>query len=269
MRDALRTRAPRVPTRAGAGVRARGREAKRRHSAHEARAAAGAARRGRVIQDLFPPGVCVAIGRERATDEPLHPDEAELARAMGPARRREFAAGRACARRAMRELGVPDGPVLRGLRRAPLFPHGVVGSITHTNGFCAAAVARSRRSRASASTPSATRRSPSAPPRGSARRASSPRCARCPGRSPERWAAIVFSAKETLYKAYFPLTGFFIGFRDARSRCLPRPTTPGRFEARLLRRDAPDAAGQRRFAGRYAMRRRRAWSTGLVIPHRY
>jgi hypothetical protein len=33
VRDALRTRAPRVPTRAGAGVRARGRDAKRRHSA--------------------------------------------------------------------------------------------------------------------------------------------------------------------------------------------------------------------------------------------
>ena len=33
VRDALRTRAPRVPTRAGAGVRARGREDKRRHSA--------------------------------------------------------------------------------------------------------------------------------------------------------------------------------------------------------------------------------------------
>ena len=33
VRNALRTRVPRVPTRAGAGVRARGREDKRRHSA--------------------------------------------------------------------------------------------------------------------------------------------------------------------------------------------------------------------------------------------
>jgi len=95
-----------------------------------------------VIESLFPPGVCVAT-RATGEGEPLHPDEAELAQTMGPARQREFAAGRACARRAMRELGVPGGPVLRGLRRAPLFPDGVVGSITHTNGFCAAAVARS------------------------------------------------------------------------------------------------------------------------------
>ena len=35
VRDALRTRAPRVPTRAGAGVRARGRDAKRRRSAQK------------------------------------------------------------------------------------------------------------------------------------------------------------------------------------------------------------------------------------------
>lgn len=35
VRDALRTRAPRVPTRAGKGVRARGLDAKRRHSAQK------------------------------------------------------------------------------------------------------------------------------------------------------------------------------------------------------------------------------------------
>ena len=37
VRDALRTRAPRVPTRAGIGVRARGRDAKRHHSAKKSR----------------------------------------------------------------------------------------------------------------------------------------------------------------------------------------------------------------------------------------
>src|SRR5262249_22733095 len=89
-----------------------------------------------------------------------------------------------------------------------------------------------------------------------------------PGRSPEHWAALVFSAKETVYKAYFPLTGFFIGFRDAAVALSPEADDAGRFEVRLLRRDAPDAAGQRRYAGRYAIDGARV-VTGLAIPIRY
>src|SRR5258705_5922147 len=121
---------------------------------------------------------------------------------MGPARRREFAAGRACARRAIAELGVPGGPVLRGLRRAPSFPHGVVGSITHTNGFCAAAVARAD---AFAGVGLDAERDEALSERAAARicgRGELAGLRALPGRPAERWAAVVFSAKETLYKAY-------------------------------------------------------------------
>jgi 4'-phosphopantetheinyl transferase EntD len=184
---------------------------------------------------------------------------------MGPARQREFAAGRACARRALRALGAPEGPVLRGERRAPRFPDGVVGSITHTSGLCAAAVARSA-SFAGVGL-DAERDEPLSA------RAAARICAEgeltalraLPGRSAERWAALVFSAKESLYKAYFPLTGAFIGFRDAEIALLPEAANRGRFEAKLVRSDAPDAAGQRRFAGRYACDGERV-VTGLVIP---
>jgi 4'-phosphopantetheinyl transferase EntD len=220
-----------------------------------------------VIASLFPPGVCVATGPGE-DDAPLHPDEAELAGAMGPARRREFAAGRACARRAIAELGVPGGPVLRGLRRAPRFPDGVVGSITHTQGFCAAAVARAD---AVAGIGLDAERDEALSERAAARicaRGELAAVSALPGRSPEQWAAVVFSAKESIYKAYFPLTGFFIGFRDALVTLFPETDAAGRFEARLLRRDAPDAAGQRRFAGRYASDGERV-ITGLVVPHRH
>jgi 4'-phosphopantetheinyl transferase EntD len=166
----------------------------------------------------------------------------------------------------MRELGGPDGPVLRGVRRAPLFPDGVVGSITHTSGFCAAAVARSA---SFAGVGLDAERDEALSERAAARICSSGELVALralPGRSPERWAALVFSAKETLYKAYFPLTGFFIGFRDAVIELLPEADDAGRFEARLLRRDAPDAAGQRKFTGRYACDAGRV-ITGIVIAH--
>jgi len=221
-----------------------------------------------VIRELFPPGVCVATGPDASDEAALHPEETLLAQSMGPARRREFAAGRGCARRAIAELGTPGGPVLRGLRRAPAFPPGVVGSITHTNGFCAAAVARAD---AFAGIGLDAERDEALSERAAARI-----CGRIElealrtllGRKAEHWAAVVFSAKETLYKAYFPLTGFFIGFRDAAIALFPEADDAGRFEAKLLRRDAPDAAGQRRFAGRYAADGTRV-ITGIAIPHRY
>jgi 4'-phosphopantetheinyl transferase EntD len=221
-----------------------------------------------VIQELFPPGVCVATGPSEDDGTSLHREEAEIAQSMGPARRREFAAGRACAQRAIAELGVPGGPVLRGVRRAPAFPHGVVGAITHTSGFCAAAVARAD---AFAGIGLDAERDEPLSERAAARICGKGELAALralPGRTPELWAAVVFSAKETLYKAYFPLTGFFIGFRDAMISLFPEADDAGRFEARLLRRDAPNAAGQRRFAGRYASDGARV-ITGLAIPLRY
>jgi 4'-phosphopantetheinyl transferase EntD len=216
-----------------------------------------------VIRELFPPGVCVATGPGES-EAALHPEEAELARDMGPARRREFAAGRQCAQRALAELGVTGAPVLRGERRAPRFPDGVVGSITHTSGFCAAAAARST---AFAGVGLDAERDEALSERAAARICSVGELERLralEGRSAEQWAAVVFSAKETLYKAYFPLTGFFIGFRDATVALFPEADDRGRFEARLVRRDAPDAAGWRRFEGRYASDGVRV-VTGLVI----
>lgn len=210
---------------------------------------------------LFPPEVRFVsspVGDARV----LHPDEQALAGAMSPARRREFASGRACAHRALAALGVPDAPLLRGERRMPLWPDGVVGSITHSGGFCAAAVAR--RSDAAGVGLDAEVFEPLSKRvlericRDSERRALGP----LGEHAPELWGTVVFSAKECLYKAYFPLTGAFLGFRDAKIALDP---ANGRFEARLRRDDAPDAAGRRRFEGRFAIVDGLVW-TGLVIP---
>jgi 4'-phosphopantetheinyl transferase EntD len=217
-----------------------------------------------VSADLFPTGVSVACGGIEG-EPPLHPEEAALARDMGPARRREFAAGRACARRALAALGVADGAVLRGARRAPRWPEGVVGSLTHTGGFCAAAVARSS---AFAGLGIDAERDEPLSERALARICSPAEIEALralPGRSPERWGTLVFSAKESVYKAYFPLTEVFIGFRDAEIALAPETADAGRFEARLVRADVPDAAGRRRFAGRYAIDATRV-VTGVAIP---
>jgi 4'-phosphopantetheinyl transferase EntD len=77
--------------------------------------------------------------------EALHPAEAAFVERAVERRRREFAIGRQCARRALARLGVTGVPLLAGPHGAPLWPAGLLGSITHTHagpaGFCGVAVA--------------------------------------------------------------------------------------------------------------------------------
>src|SRR5271166_3899694 len=100
------------------------------------------------FQSLFPAGVVATEMRDPGEVTLLLPEEAAcLGRAVAK-RRQEFAAGRQCARRALREFGVVDFPLGVGADREPLWPHGFVGSITHTAGICAAVVASQERYRA-------------------------------------------------------------------------------------------------------------------------
>lgn len=83
----------------------------------------------------------MAVGGDVAA---LLPEEAACIGRSVPTRAQEFAAGRQCARRALQEFGIEDFPLLVGERREPLWPEGIVGSITHTAGICAVAVGERR-----------------------------------------------------------------------------------------------------------------------------
>ena len=74
---------------------------------------------------------------------PVHPDEMAQVDAAVNSRRVEFATGRSCARRALARMGIREF-VLRSnpVSRAPRWPAGVVGAITHTGG-CPAGIAAS------------------------------------------------------------------------------------------------------------------------------
>ncbi len=76
-------------------------------------------------------------------EDDLYDSERAAIQNAVPRRRAEFAAVRHCARRALADLGVPPAPLLRGERGVPVWPMGVVGSMTHCARYRAAAVARS------------------------------------------------------------------------------------------------------------------------------
>ena len=95
-----------------------------------------------MIAGLLPRYVEVAEGVIGDCQADLWPEEAACVANAVERRRREFARGRHLVRRCLRALGRPDGPLPTNQDRSPRWPDGFVGSITHTDTYCAAAVAR-------------------------------------------------------------------------------------------------------------------------------
>jgi 4'-phosphopantetheinyl transferase EntD len=132
-----------------------------------------------------------------------------------PSRVAEFATTRRCARDALVQLGHRRVPILAGAHREPLWPDGVVGSLTHCAGYRAAAV--------TPAVPGATigiDAEPNEPlPPGVLEVVTSPlerrAVARLTRAQPDiAWDRLLFSAKEAVYKAWFPVVGTWLGFED-------------------------------------------------------
>lgn len=92
---------------------------------------------------LLDPRIAIAETPLKGGEAPdVYADEAISVMHAVPRRRLEFAMGRDCARRAMATLGHAKVPLPRGQDRVPVWPADLVGSITHTDDWTAAAVAR-------------------------------------------------------------------------------------------------------------------------------
>lgn len=205
-----------------------------------------------MIERILPPAVCAAAARADDPENLLLPEEAALvSHAVGP-RRAEFATARSCARRALRHFGVPDGPILRGSKHEPLWPAGFVGSITHCTGYRAAAVARA----SEILTLGIDAEPHDAIPAEIARRVLRAEERAWLNRAPRdiHWERVIFSAKESIYKAWFPLARRWLGFEDA---VIEIDDAAGRFQARLM--VEPPAPLPSRLDGRFLV------EDGLVL----
>ena len=91
---------------------------------------------------LLDPRIAVAEAPLGGEPPDLPADEALSIVNAVPRRHLEFATGRECARRAMAALGHARASMPRAQDRVPIWPDDLVGSITHTDLWAAAAVAR-------------------------------------------------------------------------------------------------------------------------------
>ena len=171
----------------------------------------------------------------------VFPEEEALIASAAETRRVEFRAGRACAHAGLSALGVKPGPVLRGTQREPLWPVGIVGSITHTAGFCAAAVAQTQDYRALGLDAELDARVTDAFVR---RVCSANEIARSAELGPiEHWANVLFSAKETVHKLQYPLSGRVLYWRDLEVELDPPHIGAGTFQARFVNPSPPFPRG--------------------------
>ncbi|GLY88668.1 4'-phosphopantetheinyl transferase [Actinoallomurus iriomotensis] len=217
-----------------------------------------AGRVGLMIERILPPQVASADAFDDRGAVVLFPEEeAAVARAVDK-RRREFTTARGCARRALAVLGLPPAPIVPGERGAPGWPAGVVGSMTHCDGYRASAVAWEKEVRTvgldaepNGPLPDGVLEAVTGP----AERAWIER--RDGDGSGVCWDRLLFSAKESVYKAWFPLTRRWLGFEEA--VVTPDPDA-GTFTARLcVPGPVVDGRALTGFTGRWIVDR------GLVV----
>jgi 4'-phosphopantetheinyl transferase EntD len=184
-----------------------------------------------VIEQILPPAVAAADTREELLDVELFPEELSVLGQAVEKRRREFVSGRACARRALAELGEAPVPIVAGERGEPCWPAGIVGSITHCAGYRACAVARVTELAALGIDAEPNTTLPAGVLREIARPAELSMLAGLPREAATHWDRLLFCAKEAIYKVWFPIARCWLGFEDAE---LTIDATDGTFRARLL-----------------------------------
>lgn len=143
---------------------------------------------------------------------PLPEEEPLIARSVAK-RRNEFITVRYCARQALVDLGLQPVPILKGDKGEPCWPDGIVGSLTHCDGFRGAAVGR----RAEVRSVGIDAEPHDVLPHGVLDAISLPVERHELQSMPDgvHWDRVLFCAKEATYKAWFPLTHRWLGFEDA------------------------------------------------------
>jgi 4'-phosphopantetheinyl transferase EntD len=151
---------------------------------------------------------------EHIGSDAIRPEERVFTEGFATDRMMTFCAGRFCARRAMQLMGYPGVAIPIGKDRAPVWPAGMAGSISHTQGLVGAMVCSTgdhpsigldieRRNAVDRSLwdilfDEVELKQILATP------------------SPDEQATLFFSLKEAYYKMQYPLTGKFLDFRDVR-----------------------------------------------------
>jgi 4'-phosphopantetheinyl transferase EntD len=148
-------------------------------------------------------------------DGPLFPEELAVISHSIARRQAEFQTTRLLAHDALQAMGHPPEPLLPGRKGEPMWPLGVVGSITHCAGFRAVAVSHSPRIESLGIDAEPMRPLPPGVLGRVSNDAERESLHSNDGANPRvPWDCVLFSAKEAVYKAWYPMAQSWLGFRD-------------------------------------------------------
>jgi enterobactin synthetase component D / holo-[acyl-carrier protein] synthase len=212
-----------------------------------------------MIETLLPAGVVTVEAFGADPDEPVHPGEERYVAQAIPSRRREFAAARRCAREALVRLGHQPTTIGVGPRREPMWPAGIVGSITHCVGYRAVALGSSDVIRSIGIDAEPHVPLPTGVLDTIAVDADIKHLAALTATdSTTCWDRLLFSAKESIYKAWFPVMRAWLGFEEATLIFDPAERTfQARVDSAVRRPDGGPAPTS--FHGRYLVQ------DGLIV----
>lgn len=185
------------------------------------------------LRTLLPRCVKPSERHDDLDPEPLYPVEIDyLAQAVAK-RRTEFVTARRCARDALESLGLARPPMVPGPAGAPFWPDGTVGSITHCDGYRAAAVAFDSDVSALGIDAEPHEQLPAGVLDIVASDLEVEHIDRLSSTRPDiAWDRLLFSAKESVYKTWFPLSRTWLDFEEAEITM----SESGGFRAKLTRK---------------------------------
>lgn len=202
-----------------------------------------------LVAALVPGGIAFAVAVPEVWNGTLPPAEEIFVAGATLKRKREFGAGRTCARLALQQLGCEAVALPSGADRYPVWPAGVVGSISHCDGCAVAVVARRERAASlgvdvERSGRVGERLLADITTRGERRHVRD-----LGGSSGCDWSTLAFSAKESFYKCYRPVVKQELNFHDVEVQF---DLLEGTFVARLVNPNRPPLLGRSSIAGRFS-----------------
>jgi len=205
-----------------------------------------------ITAQLFDAPVSCCIATPEMYSANLWGEEANCIAGAVTKRRREFIAGRTAARRALLDLGIPEGPILGNRDRSPIWPPGVVGSISHCDSCCVAVVGRRGELKSLGIDVELAEPLHDDILRMVSDDTERSQCyidlslQRC------NLGKLIFCAKEAFYKCYYPLTATVLDFLDVSVHFSEsKENGRGEFYASLKRPDHPNLPQGSNLKGRW------------------
>ena len=184
-----------------------------------------------IIACLFPDQVITEEANPVFSEGTLYPQEEAFICNAVPKRKQEFIAGRLCARRALAQVAIRNFPILMATDRSPIWPPGIIGSISHTEGYCGVALARKTEIESVGFDAECVGRLERDYWKAICTKQELSWIHSLPLDVQQEYIALIFSAKECFYKCQYTTSKRWVNFHDITMSVNPNI---GEFEARYM-----------------------------------